>query len=119
MIEVIPTGPDDRVLGLRINGAIERADVETAGAALKEKLTRHKRVRIYTEIVDPSTVSPLAVIENLKVALRHFRDVERQAIVADAFWLDPFAGAADLIPGVRVRHFSWMDKGEALRWVKG
>jgi hypothetical protein len=118
MIEIIPIGPDDRVLGLRISGNIGRDDVETAFAALQEKLTRHKRIRLYTEIMGPRTVAPLAVVDNLRLALRHFRDIERQAIVVEEFWFGPLAGAGDLIPGVRVRHFSWIDKDEALSWVK-
>jgi hypothetical protein len=117
MIEVIPTGLDDRVLGVRVTGPIERGDLDAVAAAFEEKLRRHKRLRIYAEIVDMGKVTPSALLEDLRLSMRHFRDVEREAIVADAGWLALLARAGNLVPGIEVRCFSWLDKGKALEWI--
>jgi hypothetical protein len=117
MIELIPTGPDERVLGMRISGPIERSDLDTVAAAFEDKLKHHRRLRIYAEVRDMGGITPAALIEDLRLSLRHFRDVEREAIVVDADWLALLARAGDLLPGIEVRQFSWLDKDEALAWI--
>jgi hypothetical protein len=57
------------------------------------------------------------LIEDLRLFLRHFRDVEREVIVADAAWLQLLASAGDLLPGVEIRRFSWLEKDQALQWI--
>jgi len=117
MIELIPNGFDDRVLGLRISGPIERADLDTIADEFGDKLERHKRLRIYAEVRDMGGIRPSALIEDLRLSLRHFKDVEREAIVADADWLALLARAGDLLPGIEVRQFSWLEKDKALAWI--
>jgi hypothetical protein len=117
MIELIPTVLDDRVLGMRIRGGIDRADLDTVAAAFEDKLERHARVRIYAEVEEVGGLTPAALLEDLRLSLRHFRDVEREAIVTDSGWLDLPAKAGNLLPGIEVRAFSWLDKGEALAWI--
>jgi hypothetical protein len=119
MIELIPTDLDERVLGLRINGPIEKADLDLVAIAFEEKLRRYPRIRIYTEVQDIGSISPAALIENLRLSLGHFHDVERQAIVADAYWLALLAQAGNLLPNTDVRQFSWSEKGKAIAWING
>jgi hypothetical protein len=89
MIELIPTGLDDRVLGLRI----------------------------YAEIQVLGRITPSALMEDLPLSMHHFRDVEREAVVADAGWLALLARVRDLIPDIEVRHFSWLEREGALKWI--
>lgn len=117
MIELIPDGLHDRVLGLRISGSIERPDLDAVGAVFEDKLGRHKRLRIYAEVQDLGGISPAALMEDLRLSVRHFRDVEREAIVTEAGWLEVLARAGDLLPGIAVRHFSWLEKSQALEWI--
>lgn len=117
MIELIPTGVDDRVVGIRIRGGIDRADLDAVAAAFEDKLERHSRVRIYAEVQDLGRLSPDALLQDLRLSVRHFRDVEREAIVTDAVWLDLLAKAGNLLPGIEVRAFAWPEKGKALAWI--
>jgi len=117
MIELMPAGLDDRVLGLRISGPIEQTDLDAVAVAFDQKLERHPRLRIYAEVQDLGKITPAALLEDLRLSMRHFRDVEREAIVADAGWLALLARAGDLFPGIEVRQFSWLEKDKALAWI--
>jgi hypothetical protein len=119
MIEPIPTNLNDRVLGLRINGPIEKADLDLIAIAFEQKLQRYPRLRIYAEVQEVGSISPAALLENLALLLGHFHDVERQAIVADADWSALLAKAGDLLPGIEVRQFAWADKNKAIAWING
>jgi hypothetical protein len=117
MIELISIVLDDRVLGLRISGPIEKKDLDIVAAAFDEKLARHRRLRIYVEVRDLGEIAPAALLEDLRLSLRHFRDVEREAIVADEDWLALLARVGDLLPGIDVRQFSFLEKDEAVAWI--
>jgi hypothetical protein len=119
MIELIEAGLDEKVLAMRISGSIERRDLDLVAAALEEKLLGRTRVRIYVEIQELEGISPQALLEDLRLSLRHFRQVEREAIVTGATWLKLLARLGGLIPGIEVRQFSWIEKDEALQWING
>jgi hypothetical protein len=117
MIEIMSVGLDDRVLGLRVKGPIERTDVDAVAVAFERKLQRHKPLRIYAEVDAIGSISPAALMEDLRLSLRHFRDVEREAIVSDESWLTLLARAGDLLPGIEVRSYPWSEKAQALEWI--
>lgn len=118
MIEMIPTGDDTRVLGLHISGPVEKADVTSVAEMMEQRLEQSEgRLRIYAEIEGDLELGPKALFEDLRVSMKHYRDVEREAIVADKGWLGTMAKLGDLLPGIEVRHFSWAERDEALKWI--
>ncbi|MCU0835266.1 MAG: STAS/SEC14 domain-containing protein [Chromatiaceae bacterium] len=118
MIELISTGFEDRVLGLRVRGPIDRADVDAVAAVLADKRTRRERLRIYAEVEQLGGMSLPALLEDLRLTWRHFRDIEREAIVTDAAWLGLLARTGNLLPGIEVRRFPWSAQAEARRWIQ-
>jgi len=119
MIEILTVGLDDRVLGLRVRGSIDQSDLDRVTGALERKLEHHKPLRIYAEVQELGTISPGAVVEDLRLALHHFRDVERQAVVSDAGWLSLLSRAGDLLPGIDVRTYPWSEQSKAIEWING
>jgi isocitrate lyase len=117
MIEILTIGLNDRVLGLRVRGSVEQSDLDRVAAALEAKLEHHRPLRIYAEIQDLGAISPMAVLQDLRLAVSHFRDVEREAVVSDAGWLSALARAGDLVPGMDVRAYSWAEQPKAIEWI--
>ena len=117
MIEVIPTGLSDRTIGFRVAGRVDQDDMKSAAAAFESRLARHARLRVYVEIEDLKGMTPGALLEDLRMALGHFRDVEREAVVADAVWVGWLARAGNLLPGIEVRHFPRTERVQALAWI--
>jgi hypothetical protein len=68
----------DRVLGLRIKGRVEKADLDAVAMAFERKLQGYPHPRIYAEVQEMGSISPAALIENLGLSLGHFHDVERK-----------------------------------------
>lgn len=117
MIEVIPTGLSERTIGFRVGGRVDEDDMKAAMAAFGARLGRHPRLRVYVEIEDLKGLTPGALMEDLRMTLGHFKDVEREAVVADAVWVGLLARAGDLVPGIEVRHFPRSRGAEALAWL--
>lgn len=118
MIETIPTA-DGRIIGFSIDGKIDEADIKRIADEIVERLETHDRLRLYAEVKDWSGMTPKALLADLKFALSHFRDFEREAIVSDRTWLKTMAQVGDrILPSIEVKHFSWDDRAEALTWVE-
>ncbi len=118
MIQLIPM-PLDNVVGVRISGKMEKADVEKTVNAIEEKLTVHDKVNIYAEIESFEGISLEALVADIKFALPHLRDFEKKAIVSEKHWIENMVAIGDrLFPSVDVRHFSFDQKDDALKWVQ-
>lgn len=105
------------MLGLRINGSIDRLDMDVLGQAFAAKLRDHRPLRIYIEVLAVGPITRSALIEDLRLAVQHLEDVEREAIVAEEGWMSVLARTGNLFPGIEVRHFGLLEKEKALEWI--
>ena len=118
MIQLMPM-PLAHVVGIRISGKMEKTDIEQAAKAIEDKLTVHDKVSIYAEIESFDGISFEALVADIKFALPHLRDFDRQAIVSEKRWIERLVAIGDkLFPSAEVRHFSFDQKDIALRWVQ-
>lgn len=118
MIQLIPM-PMANVIGVRISGKMEKVDIEKTTQAIEEKLTVYDKVNIYAEIESFEGISLEALVADIKFAFPHLRDVDRKAIVSEKHWIENLVAIGDkLFPSAEVRHFSFDQKDEALRWVQ-
>ena len=117
MLTIIPTDSEQTV-GFTITGRVESDDIDQAAQVIEEKLKTHDKLRIYAEIGHMQGMSFPALLKDLKFALKHFQDFEKEAIVADNKWWQRLAFVGNqLVPGIEVRCFSLSEKDTALQWI--
>ena len=117
MLELISTN-SEQTIGFAIAGKIESDDIDLVTNAIEEKLKTHDKLRIYAEIDKMQGISVKAFIKDLNFALKHFRDFDKEAIVADGKWWQKFAALGNkLAPATEVKYFSFADKERALQWI--
>jgi hypothetical protein len=118
MIQLMPM-PVDNVIGVKISGKLEKADIDKTTKAIEEKLTIHGKVNIYAEIESFKGMSLDALVADVKFAFPHLRDFHKKAIVSEKHWIEKLVAISDkLFPSAEVRHFSFDQKDDALRWVQ-
>ncbi len=118
MIQLVPM-PVDNVIGVRISGKMEKADIDKTAKAIEEKLAVHDKVNIYAEIESFEGISLEALIADIRFAFPHLRDFEKKAIVSEKHWIESLVAIGDkLFPSADVRHFSFDRKDEAIKWVQ-
>jgi phage host-nuclease inhibitor protein Gam len=118
MIELLPTDVEN-VIGFRMSGKIAARDLEQVTGTIEAKLRDHAKVSVYAEVESFDGMSLDALWHDLKFTLRHFQDVEKEAIVTDREWLTGLAGLGSVFAAGEVRVFPTERKPEALAWVKG
>lgn len=117
MIQLIPI-PVDNVIGVRIAGKMEKADIDQTTKAIEDKLTIHKKLNIYVEIESFKGISFEALVADLKFVLPHRHAFNKKAVVSEKRWVEQLVAIGDKwFPSAAVRHFSFDQKDEALKWV--
>lgn len=118
MMEIISL-PDERIVGLRVAGKIDKADVDKVVGVVEEKLHGSQKLRIYVEHESIEGISFEALAADIKLATSHLGDFERKAVVSDKKWAELLVKLGDkLFPSIEVRHFTWEQKDAALAWLR-
>jgi intergrase/recombinase len=118
MIDIISTNTDN-VIGCKIDGKINREDIEKLANYIEDKLLKNKNLRVYVEVAKLEGISLEALFKNLRLGIKHFNDFDKKAVVTDTKWMKKVAAVADKIfPNIEVRCFSFEEKQKALEWAK-
>lgn len=117
MIELLDM-QSDLVVGVKIDGKIQKADIQAIEAAFAEKFERFERVCIYVEVANLGGITLEALLEDLKFGWSKFQRFAKKAVVSEHQWMDTLAIVGDkLFPSIEVKHFSFADKDDAIAWV--
>ncbi len=118
MIELIPI-ESENVVGIRIDGKIEKADMEKITRLIDERLQTYEKLRIYVELESFGGISFEAFIKDIKLGFSHLKQFEKKAVVSDKTWVAKLADwGGQLIPSMEVKHFTWEEKEQAKAWVQ-
>lgn len=118
MIETIDTG-SDKVVGFRVDGRIEKEDIQKVTEYVEEKLKTHEKLRVYVEVEKIGLMKPEALFKDIQFAFKHFKKFEKKAVVTDKEWMMKISPIFDkLFPNIELKCFGKSKKAEALEWVK-
>ena len=118
MIELIEL-QSQNVVGVRVSGKIDKTDIEKTTKAIEDKLAAVDRLRIYVELESFGGISIEALVEDIRFAFPHLRNFEKKAVVSEKGWVEKLIDIGDkLFPSIEVRHFSFDQKDEAIKWVQ-
>lgn len=113
-------GFDDRVVAVRAEGTIIRADYERVLIPRIEQVAAgHPKLRCYYEIdADPAAMTAGAMWDDFRVGVEFWTRWERIAVVTDSPWMSHMVNAFRfLVPGA-VRLFGVADRDAAKRWIE-
>jgi hypothetical protein len=117
MIELLAM-PGDRVVGVKIDGKIQKADIQAIEAAFAHKFEQFDRVGIYVEVAHLGGITLDALVEDLKFGLSKFQRFAKKAVVSEQQWMNKVAVVSDkLFPSIEVKHFSFAEKADAIAWA--
>ena len=109
------------IVGFRVDGTVERDDVNRVATALDEALDRHDSVSMLADLEDFEDITVTALFAELNAGLRRLGQVgrfDRVAVIAEKRWLESVAKVENaLLPGVEVRAFAPDTRLAAQVWV--
>jgi len=112
--EIIASG---RLLHIRVTGKLTKESYETFAPLVDSLIKEHGKLRILFEMHDFHGWTAGAMWEDLKFDFKHFRDIERLAIVGEAKWEEGMATFCKPFTSAKIRYFDHARLDEAKDWV--
>ena len=119
MLRIAPFPVDaGHVLPIEIDGAVGKQDFANIVAELENRLAEHDKLSLYVEIHSLGGVSPQALFNDLKAAIKHWDRFDKQAVVTDVSGVAKAADWSDkIMPKTTIRGFSMAERESARQWI--
>lgn len=119
MISILEIGP--RILGYRVEGRVEREDVDRVIAEVDRQLSAGETFRVYAEVFSVTGMSMEAIWRDVLASAQRwtalFR-IDRAALVTDVEWVRRAAGVERrMLPGMEIRIVPLAEQAEARLWL--
>jgi hypothetical protein len=106
-----------RILEVQVTGRLTRDDYDRFVPEVERLIGRHGTIRILLEMREFHGWTAGALWEDLKFDLKHFRGIERLALVGERRWEQGMAAFCRPFTTAAIRYFDRADADHAHRWV--
>jgi hypothetical protein len=106
-----------KVLVINLSGKLTRADYKQFLPDVERLIREHGKLRMLVRMHDFHGWTMGALWEDIKFDWKHFRDIERLAIVGDRKWEAGMAVFCKPFTAATVRYFNESKYDESARWV--
>ena len=103
---------------VRVEGKLTRESYQLFVPFLEEVIEREGKIRVLFEMVDFHGWTAGALWDDLKFDLKHFRDIERLAIVGEKKWQKGMAVFCKPFTTAKVKAFDVSELEEARSWLR-
>ena len=112
------TAEDSNVLTVEVTEKLEKADYERFVPRVEFLIEKFGRIRVLFLMRDFHGWSVSALWKDITFDLKHFKDVERVAVVGDKRWEKGMAAFCKPFTTADVKYFDLADLDEARGWVQ-
>jgi hypothetical protein len=107
-----------RILIIHASGKLEKQDYERFAPEVERLIREHGKVRVLLELSDFHGWTAGALWQDVKFDVKHFKDIERLAIVAETKWEKGMAQFCRPFTTAQVRYFEHGQADAARRWIE-
>lgn len=104
-------------LHVKASGKLTTEDYEAFGPIVDRKIEEHGRIRILFEMHDFHGWTAGALWEDMKFDFKHWKDIERLAIVDESKWEAGMAVFGKPFTAAKIQYFDHSRLGEAHDWL--
>jgi hypothetical protein len=106
-----------KVLVAKLSGKLMKADYQQFVPEVEHLIREHGKIRVLVEMHDFHGWSTGALWEDIQFDRKHFRDIERLALVGDRTWEAGMAAFCKPFTTAAVRYFDASEGDAAFCWV--
>lgn len=111
-------GSQVAMVSVHVIGTLEKQDYGVFGMRLDEMVRQHGKLRLSIELVDFQGWSPGTVWEDVKLAFKHYEDIERIAVIGESRWEKGMTVLAKPFTAADVRYFDVQERDVAEGWIR-
>ena len=109
---------EGKVLTVKAVGTLTKEDYEAFVPRVEHLMQQFGKIRILFEMKDFHGWSAGALWEDIKFDIRHFRDIERLALVGDRKWEKGMSVFCKPFTAAKVKYFDVSGAEEARDWIQ-
>lgn len=106
------------VLEVHVSGKLTTEDYERFSPEVERMIGQHGKIRVLLDMHDFHGWSAGALWQDSKFNIKHFKDIERLAMVGEKAWEKGMSTFCKPFTTATVRYFERSQEEEARRWVK-
>ena len=114
-LEVVASG---KLLHVKATGKLTKQAYETFVPVVNQLIEEHGKLRILFELHDFHGWTAGALWEDLKFDWKHWKDIERLAIVVESKWEKGMAVFCKPFTTAKIRYFDQTQLDEAKAWLE-
>ncbi len=115
-IDIISVG---EFLHVKVSGKLTKEAYEAFAPVVDEQIQEHGKLRILFEMHDFHGWTAGALWEDLKFDFKHWKDIERLAIVGESKWEAGMGVFCKPFTTAKIRYFDHANLDEAKAWIDG
>ena len=108
-----------KVVEIGLSGKLAKEDYGQFVPTIERLVKQHGKIRMLVDMHDFHGWSAGGLWEDIKFDLKHFRDIERLAIVGDKAWERGMAAFCKPFTAAKVRYFERSKIDQARSWLGG
>jgi hypothetical protein len=117
-MDVLETISAGRVLEVHVTGKLTKEAYEKFVPAVDAQIKQYGKLRILFVMKDFHGWTAGAMWEDLKFDLKHWKDIERLAVVGDKKWEKGMAAFCKPFTKAKIRYFDAAQLDEAREWLE-
>ena len=107
----------NNILEVRVSGKLTKPDYEKFVPHTEGLIKEHGKIRILFQMHDFHGWDAGAMWEDTKFDFKHFRDIERLAIVGETRWEKGMATFCKPFTTAKIKYFDVKDVDQARAWI--
>jgi hypothetical protein len=108
---------DGKMLHVRVSGKLAKEDYARFVPEFDKYIQQHGKIRLLFEMVDFHGWEAAALWEDIKLDFKHWRDIERIAMMGDKAWQKGMSFFCKPFTTAKVRYFGQHEKERAREWI--
>ncbi len=106
-----------KFLAVRLSGKLTKEDYQKFVPETEKLINEHGKIRILLQMTDFHGWEAAALWEDIKFDVKHFKDIERLAMVGDKKWEAGMAAFCKPFTTAKIKYFDEKQLAEAQKWV--
>lgn len=107
-----------KLLEVQVAGRLTKEDYEEFVPAVERLIKQHGKIRLLVEMHDFHGWTPGGLWQDIKYGAKHFRDIERVAMVGERKWQHGMAVFCKPFTAAAIRYFGQTASSEARAWIE-
>lgn len=119
MTDAIEIISSDRLLEVRVTGKLTKEFYEEFVPKVDQQIAKFGKLRILFAMHDFHGWTAGALWEDFKFDVKHWKDIERLAVVGESKWQQGMAAFCKPFTKAKIRYFDQGQVAEAREWLTG